>query len=52
MDYRKEHIKSIISKYPAIIIKDLFPAYYNIDFDELLSIQKIRRFLHRMTFYE
>ena len=50
--YRKEHIKSIINKYPPIIIKDLFPSYYNIDFDELLSIQKIRRFLHRITFYE
>jgi len=50
--YRKEHIKSIINKYPPVIIKDLFPSYYNIDFDELLSIQKIRRFLHRITFYE
>jgi|AntRauMFilla1563_2_1112583.scaffolds.fasta_scaffold83453_2 hypothetical protein len=50
--YRKRDINLIINKYPAIIIKDLFPAYYNIDFQELQSIQLIRRFLHRITFYE
>ena len=50
--YRKRDINLIINKYPAIIIKDLFPAYYNIDFQELQSIQLIRRFLHRIIFYE
>ena len=50
--YRKRDINLIINKYPAIIIKDLFPGYYNIDFQELQSIQLIRRFLHRITFYE
>ena len=34
----KEEIKEIMNKYPPIIIKGLFPSYYNIDFDELLSI--------------
>ena len=50
--YRKRDINLIINKYPAIIIKDLLTAYYNIDFQELQSIQLIRRFLHRITFYE
>jgi len=49
---KKKHIESIIKKYPSIIIKELYPAYYNIDFKELQSIQLIRRYLHKITYYE
>lgn len=49
---KKKHIETIINKYPPIIIKELYPAYYNIDFKELQSIQLIRRYLHKITYYE